>query len=172
MLILDFIITHVFIFTETFIQVWIPVWCSFIVTSRTPCGISHGAGLVVTTSFSFSLSGSALIFPHFWGQFCQISVLFSSASQSCPTLLWHHEPQHARLPCPSPTPGVHPNPCPSSWLCHPTISSSVVPFSSCPQSSQHQGLFQWVSSLHEVAKGLEFQLQHQSFPGSPRTNLL
>ena len=45
-----------------------------------------------------------------------------------------HEPQHARLPCPSPTPGVHPNPCPLSWWCHPTILSSIVPFSSCPQS--------------------------------------
>ena len=45
-----------------------------------------------------------------------------------------HESQHARPPCPSPTPGVYPNPCPSSWWCHPAISSSVIPFSSCPQS--------------------------------------
>ena len=45
-----------------------------------------------------------------------------------------HEPQHARPPCPSPTPGVHPNPCPFSRWCCPTISSSVVPLSSCPQS--------------------------------------
>ena len=45
-----------------------------------------------------------------------------------------HEPQHARPSCPSPTSGAHPNPCPLSWWCHPTISSSVVPFSSCPQS--------------------------------------
>ena len=44
-----------------------------------------------------------------------------------------HEPQHARPPCPSPTCGVHPNLCPLSWWCHLTISSSVVPFSSCPQ---------------------------------------
>ena len=44
-----------------------------------------------------------------------------------------HESQHARPPCPSPTPGVHPDPRPSQW-CHPVISSSVVPFSSCPQS--------------------------------------
>ena len=43
-----------------------------------------------------------------------------------------HEPQHTRPPCPSLTPRVHPNPCPSSWQCHPTISSSVIPFSSCP----------------------------------------
>ena len=45
-----------------------------------------------------------------------------------------HEPQHARPPCPSPTPGVHSNSCPSSRWCHPAISSSVVPFSSCPHS--------------------------------------
>ena len=47
--------------------------------------------------------------------------------------LWSHELLHARPPCPSPTPRVPPNPCPLSWWCHPTISSSVVPFSSCPQ---------------------------------------
>ena len=45
-----------------------------------------------------------------------------------------HESQHARPPCPSPTPGVHPDSCPSSQWCHPAISSSVVPFPSCPQS--------------------------------------
>ena len=45
-----------------------------------------------------------------------------------------HESQHTRPPCPSPTPRVHPNSCPSSRWCHPAISSSVVPFSSCPQS--------------------------------------
>ena len=52
-----------------------------------------------------------------------------------------HKPQHARPPCPSPTPGVHPNPYPSSWWCHPTISSSVVPFSSCLQSFPASGSF-------------------------------
>ena len=52
------------------------------------------------------------------------------------------EPQHARPPCPSPTPGVHPNSCPLSRRCHPTISSSVVPFSSCPQSFLASGSFQ------------------------------
>ena len=56
--------------------------------------------------------------------------------------LWPHEPQHARPPCPSPTPGVHPNPRPLSRWCHPTISSSVVPFSSCPQSFAASGSFQ------------------------------
>ena len=48
--------------------------------------------------------------------------------------LWPHELQHTGPPCPSPTPGVHSNSCPSSQWCHPAISSSVVPFSSCPQS--------------------------------------
>ena len=51
------------------------------------------------------------------------------------------EPQHARPPCPSPTPGVHRNPCPLSQWCHPTISSSVIPFSSCLQSFPASGSF-------------------------------
>ena len=53
-----------------------------------------------------------------------------------------HEPQHARPPCPSPTPVVHTNPCPLSRWCHATISSSVIPFSSCPQSFPASGSFQ------------------------------
>ena len=52
-----------------------------------------------------------------------------------------HEPQHARPPCLSPTPGVYPNPCPSSWWCHPAISFSVVPFFSCAQSLPASGSF-------------------------------
>jgi len=52
-----------------------------------------------------------------------------------------HELQHARPPCPSPTPRVHPNPCPLSRWCHPTISSSIVPYSSCPQSFPASGSF-------------------------------
>ena len=63
------------------------------------------------------------------------SVQFSSAQLlNRVQLLWPHESQHARPPCPSPSPGDHSNPLPSSRWCHPTISSSVVPFSSCPQS--------------------------------------
>ena len=64
--------------------------------------------------------------------------------------------QHARPPCPSPTPGVSSNSCPLSRWCHPTISTSVVHFSSCLQSFPASGSFQWVSSLHQVAKVLEF----------------
>ena len=58
---------------------------------------------------------------------------FSWVAQSCLTLR-PHESQHAKPPCPSSTPGVHPDSRPSSQWCHPAISSSVVPFSSCPQS--------------------------------------
>ena len=64
----------------------------------------------------------------------------SSVAQSCQTLR-PHESQHARLPCPSRTPGIYTNPCPSSRWCHPAISSSVVPFSSCPQSPPASGSF-------------------------------
>ena len=56
--------------------------------------------------------------------------------------LWPHESQHARPPCPLPTPRFHPNSYASSWWCHPAISSSVVPFSSCPQSLPATGSFQ------------------------------
>ena len=65
---------------------------------------------------------------------------FSSVTQSCPNLL-SHGMQHARIPRPSPTPRVYSNSCPSSRWCHPTISSSVVPFSSCLQSFPASGSF-------------------------------
>ena len=63
-------------------------------------------------------------------EFSLVQLSHSVVSDS----LWPHESQHARPPCPSPSPRVHSNSCPSSWWCHPAISSSVVPFSSCPQS--------------------------------------
>ena len=69
------------------------------------------------------------------------SVQFCSVAQLCLTLQ-AHGPQHARLPCPSPTPTVYPNSCPLSQLCHLTISSSVVPFSSLLQSFPTSGSFQ------------------------------
>ena len=100
-----------------------------------------------------------------------LSVQFSHSDVS--DSLRPHESQHARPPCPSPAPGVYPNSCPLSRWCHPAISSSVIPFSSCPQSLPASGSFPWwVNSWHEVAKVLEFQLQHQSFQWTPRTNLL
>ena len=66
-----------------------------------------------------------------------VKLWFSSVQFSCSVVsnsLWPHESQHTRPPCPSSTPGVHSDPRPSSQWCHPAISSSVIPFSSCPQS--------------------------------------
>ena len=76
--------------------------------------------------------------------------------------LWPHGLQHASLPCRWPTPRTYSNSFPLSQWCHPIISSSVIPFSSF-NLSQHQGLFNWVSSFHQVAKVLEFQLNISPF---------
>ena len=80
--------------------------------------------LVKTTNSKFALVTFSSV------QFSSVQFSHSVVSGS----LQPHELQHARPPCPSPTPRVYPNSCPSSWWCHPAISSSVVPFSACPQS--------------------------------------
>ena len=75
--------------------------------------------------------------------FCLLSI--SSVQFSCSVVsdfLWPHELQHTRSPCPTSTLEAHPDSCPLSWWCHPTISSSLVPFSSCPQSFPASGSFQ------------------------------
>ena len=99
------------------------------------------------------------------------TIRICSVTKSCPTL-WPHGLPHARLPCPSLSPGACSNSCPLSWWCHPTMSSSVAP--SCPalNLSQHQSLCWWVDFLHQVAKVLEFQLQHQSFQWILMVNFL
>ena len=81
-------------------------------------------------------------------------LLFSHSVMS--DSLQPHGLQHAKLPCPSLFPRVGSNSCPLSQWCHPTFSSSVVPFSSCPQSFLASiSVFQWVSSSHQVVKVLE-----------------
>ena len=108
-----------------------------------------------------------------WGVsicFSYSSVQFSHSVMS--DSLWPHKPQHTRPPCLTPTPGVHPNPCPLSQWCnspsHPLSSTSFPALN----LSQHQGLFELVRSLHQVVRVLEFQLQHQSVKWTPRTALL
>ena len=91
-----------------------------------------------------------------------VSVQFSSVQFTrsvVPDSLRPHELQHARPPCPSPTPGVYSNSCPLSRWCHPAISSSVVPFSSCPQSLPASGSFpmRWVCTTR-----ICLRLQHHS----------
>ena len=90
-----------------------------------------------------------------------VSFLLLFSSKLCLNSLRPHRLQHTRLPCPSLSPRVCSNSGLLSRWCHPTISSSVSPFSFCPHSFQHQGPFHWVSSSHQVAKVLELQLQHQ-----------
>ena len=77
---------------------------------------------------------------HMYG--CKMSsATFQFSCSVVSDSLWPHTQQHARPPCPSPTPRVHPNSCPLSRWCHPTISSSVIPFSSRPQSFPASGSF-------------------------------
>ena len=72
-----------------------------------------------------------------WSNLLSVQFSWSVVSDS----LRPHELKHARPPCPSPTPGVYPNSCPLTRWCHPTISPSVIPFSSCPQSFPASGSF-------------------------------
>ena len=97
---------------------------------------------------------------------------FSSATQSCPTL---HDPMNHSMPG---LPVHHQLPESTQTHVH-RVSDAIQPshpllspFPPALNLSQHQGLFKWISSLHQVAKILEFQLQHQSFQWTPRTDLL
>ena len=107
-----------------------------------------------------------------WISWCRSSQSVSSVAQSCLTLCNPMNrstpglPVHHQLPESTQT-HVH-RVCDTIQPSHPLLSPSPP----APNPSQHQGLFQWVNSLHEVAKVLEFQLQHQSFQWSPRTDLL
>ena len=123
------------------------------------CALGESGGLR-TLSIHFSICISSI---WLFLSYALISSVQSSHSVMSDSLLLPGL-QHTRPPCPSPTPGVYPNPCPSSRWCHPAISSSVIPFSSCLQSFPASGSFQ-MSQLFASggAKVLEFQLQHQSF---------
>ena len=82
-----------------------------------------------------------------------------------------HKPQHARPPC-APAHRVHPNPCPLSRWCHPTISSSVVPFSSCLQSFPTSGSFQMSQLFASGSQNIGVSASNQSFQWTPRTDFL
>ena len=91
-----------------------------------------------------------------------LSVQFSHSFVS--NALWPQGLQHSRLPCPSPTHGVYSNSCPLTQWCHLAISSSVIPSPLAFNLSQHQGLFQWVSFLHQVAKLLRVSASASVLP--------
>ena len=121
--------------------------------------------IAATALHSTDLRFPCVVFGKESGFFPSVQFSRSVVSDS----LWSHESQHARPPCPSPTPGVHPNSCSSSRWCHPAISSSVVPFSSCPQSlpasesfpmsqlfpwgGQSTGVSAWASVLPKKSQG-------------------
>ena len=126
---------------------------------RLPCESLHAAGNHHTHYKQKGLESD------FYMETCISSVQLLSRVQLFAT----PQSANARPPCPSPTPGVYPNSCPLSWWYHPTMSSPSPPAFNL---SQHHGLFQWVSSSYQVDKGLEFQLQHQSFQWTPRNDLL
>ena len=113
---------------------------------------------------------SPIFSPGSYEDFLLSLLLFSHSVLS--DSLRPHRLQHSRFPCPSPSPGVCSHSCPLSRWCHPTISSSALPFSSCLQSFPAQVLFQWVASLPQVAKLLELELQHQSFQWIFRVDFL
>ena len=131
-------------------------------------GYSHFSHLISFLCKDFKLSIEATN-QQTW-QIRGNSVQFSCSVVS--DSLRSHELQHGRLPCPSSTPGAFSNLCASSQWCHPTISSSVVPFFSCLQSWPASGSFAMSQFFCEVAKVLELQLQHQSFQLIFRTDFL
>ena len=98
------------------------------------------------------------------------SVQFSHSVMS--DSLRPHEPQHARLPCPSPTPRVHPNSCPLSRCCHPAISSSAVPFSSCPQPFRASRSFQMSQLFTSGGKSIGVSASTSVLPMNTQTSLL
>ena len=93
--------------------------------------------------------------------FLPLLLLFSHSVMS--NSLWPHRLNHARLPCTSPSPKACSNSCPLSRWCYPTIWSSVVSFSSAFNLSQHQGLFQWFSSLQKWRKYWSFSFSFRIF---------
>ena len=111
-----------------------------------PVWFAHIIVLLIYVNESIYLLGNLPFFKihvnHFMAWDSSPCTKFSSVqSLSCVPLFTTHESQHARPPCPSPTPRVHSDPRPSSQWCHPAISSSVVPFSYCPQCLPASGSF-------------------------------
>ena len=97
----------------------------------------------------------------------QKEVQFSSVQSLSLVRLFATPWMDGKPPCPSPTPGIYPNSWPLSRWCHPGVKSLLSPFPPAFNLSKHQGLFKWVSSSHQMAKVLEFQLHHQSFQWTP-----
>ena len=123
---------------------------------------SHPLSSPAPLTFMYIWSGVAIAFS-IYGLYPQPNYKDIQLQFSCSVML-----QHSRPPCPSPTPGVYPNSCSSRQWCHPTISSSVVPFSSCLQSFPASGSFPKSQFFAQSV----LQLQHQLFQWIVRTDFL
>ena len=129
------ILINVYVFIKVFTYIWKEISHPF------------GRHTIWPISSTFYTDGIVVLLPWSLTPFpgiyrFQVPSHFSQFSRSVVSdSLRPHKSKHTRPPCPSPTPGVHSNPCPSSRWCHPAISSSVVPFSSCPQSLLASGSF-------------------------------
>ena len=153
---------------------------------------AHGTSILPVSQFKKSESYALCAYQFYFQHKSRIWLVSRSPATATITVIFHEAYCHSPLtgfPLSAPVltqlcltlpphglqhthPGACSNSCPSSRWCHPTISYSV---SSSPPTfnlSQHQGLFQWVSSLYQVTKVLEFQLQHQSFQWIFRTDFL
>ena len=148
--------------------------------------LSYSLELCIQTGISFYSRYTFLLFPqpqdfehpcsfysplglHF-PLFDFSSVQYSHSVVS--NFLWPHKSQHARPPCPSPTPGVHSNSCPPSQWCHPAISSSVIPVSSCPQSLPASGSFPMSQLFAWGGQSTGVSALASVLPRKPRTDLL
>ena len=129
---------------------WI-ITCLTISSSKESSANTWPSQWIVTVILTFSTEG----YP-----FAQISQISRSVVSDS---LWPHESQHARVPCPSPFTGACSTSCPLNRWCHPTITSSVIPFSSCLQSFPASGSFLMSQLFPSGCQVLELQLQHQSF---------
>ena len=137
--------------------------------TTTPTNLVHGSA-APENQLDYGEVGDAGDYEHGWHGVFSSSDQFSLVAQSCLTLRDPVDCRTSASPCPSPFPGIFSNSCPSSQWCQQTISSSSSPSPPAFNLSEHPGLFQWVSSLHQVAKVLELQLQHHSFQWTFRTD--
>ena len=146
--------THVFLYEFV---------CFFLVYNIV-IGISIASKKIMMISLStiYRLKGIILLLTAFPALYIPLLLLFRHFDGA----------QQARISCPSLSPRVCSNSCSLSWWCHPTMSSSVTSSPLALNLSQHQGLFQWVSFSHQVAKVLELKLKDQSLQWIFRTDFL
>ena len=155
-------------------RIWTSVWYQLLFSFCSLASNTQSQPIWLHCRCQSHVMGSLLLLSTLpWGRghsWTCLQVQFSRSVLS--DSLRPHGLQHTRPPCPSPIPRVYSNSCPLSRWYHPIISFSVILFSFCLQSFPASGFFQWVSSSHQMAKVLEFQLQHQSFQWISRTDFL